>query len=523
MAIDGLGSNTPFIPPPNVDTPPANKDGGKPGDGKDTPKTGTPGTPGGPAAAGNVPGSAPVGDASAPTPPVVNVISPAVSTPKPNSTPLDRPKLVLPSQATSLSVGDLIILVQQEIQKTSESLAKAQNSQIKQDGLKQQAANNDQIKALNDAADQIKEAEEMQEDLDIANWCIFAVTMFLTACTFGIASPLTALICLTQVPIEGKNLSGWITEGMTEGLTAFNKAIAEKAMEDKGYDYKKHGYTSMDQAYEALGLQSQTEETSGYEAMAIEITAEIAIAIIVSVCTFGAGAPAAAGGGAAAVAETTTEGAISTAETIVEQTMEEATQLAERTVETTVEQTVKAAEKSVEVSSEIAQKSAEETSQIAEKTAEETTQVVEKTAEQTAKIAEKTTEEGAKVAEKGTQTSLNSAVKTAQTAAKSAGQTAQKAQKAFNLTQTIGNTAKDLAIDGAHIDLSIVQEKGSEASANADKIKGYIKFLQQILKDDQQFLKELIDMQSNIADTTKGILQTEHSTNMHIANLTTHA
>jgi hypothetical protein len=523
MAIDGLGSNTPFIPPPDVDPPPTNKDGGKSDDGKDTPKAGGPGGTSAPGAAGNVTGSPPVGDANAPTPPIVNVISPAVSAPKPNSTPLDRPKLVLPSQATSLSVGDLIILVQQEIQKTSESLAQAQNSQIKQDGLKQQAANNDQIKALNDAAEQIKEAQEMQEALDIANWCIFAVTMLVSAITFGVCSPLLGLIALTQVPIEGKNLSGWINEGVTKGLTEFNKAIILKAMEDKGFDYKKAGYASMDDAFEGLGLASQNEETSGYEAMAIEITVEIGIAIIVSVCTFGVGAPAAAGGGAAAVTETTAEGAISTAETIVEQVMEEATQAAEKAVQTTVEQTVKAAEKSVEISAQIAEKSAEETMQVAEKTAEESAQIVEKTAEQTAKITEKTTEQAAKVAEKTTQTSLKTAVKTAQTAAKSAAQSAQKLQKAFNLVQTIGSTAKDLAMDGAHIDLAIIQEKGSEASANADKIKGYVKFLQQILKQDQEFLKELIEMQANIADTTKGILQTEHSTNMHIANLTTHA
>jgi hypothetical protein len=523
MAIDGLGSNTPFIPPPDVDPPPANKDGDKSDDGKDTPKAGGPGGTSGPGAAGNVTGSPPVGDANAPTPPIVNVISPAVSAPKPNSTPLDRPKLVLPSQATSLSVGDLIILVQQEIQKTSEALAVAQNSQIKQDGLKQQAANNDQIKALNDAAEQIKEAQEMQDALDIANWCIFAVTMLVCAFTFGVASPMLGLVALTQVPIEGKNLTGWITEGMTEGLTAFNKAIAEKAMEDKGFDYKKHGYSSMDEAYEALGLQSMTEETSGYEAMAIEITAEIAIAIIVSVCTFGIGAPAAAGGGAAAVTETTAESALATTETIVEQVMEEASELAEKTVETTVEQTIKAAEKSVEVSARIAEKSAEETTQVAEKTAEETTKIIEKTAEEATNLTEKTTQETAKVAEKTTQTSLKTTVKAAQTGAKTAAQSAQKLQKAFNLVQTIGSTAKDLAMDGAHIDLSIIQEKGSEASANADKIRGYVKFLQQILKQDQEFLKELIDMQANIADTTKGILQTEHSTNMHIANLTTHA
>jgi hypothetical protein len=42
--------------------------------------------------------------------------------------------------------------------------------------LRQQAANNEQIDALNDAAEQIKEAQEMQDDIDIANWVLFAVT-----------------------------------------------------------------------------------------------------------------------------------------------------------------------------------------------------------------------------------------------------------------------------------------------------------------------------------------------------------
>ena len=512
MAIDGLGSKPPLTPPLDLDTPPADKDLGTSDDGKDTPKAGGAGATGGAGAAGNVAGATPLGDVTAPVAPIVNVISPAVSAPKPNSTPLDRPKLVLPSQATSLSVGDLIQLIQAEIQKTSDALADAQNSQIKQDGLKQQAANTSQIKALNDAADQILEAQKMQEDMEIANWCLFAISCLAIAWTCGMMSPLLAVAVVTQVPIEGKNLSGWVTEGVSLGIQEYGKAVAIQVMKDKGFDPKKAGYNSYEDAFKSLGLADKNEEVSGYSAMALMITLEVCVAIVVSIATFGAGAPAAAGGAAGAVTSQATAEAMQVAQQVAEQTVEKALEVTEKVVQTTVEQTVKAAEKSVEITAQVAEKAAQETTQVAQKVAQETAQVVEKAAQETGNVASKTAQTASKVAVEGAKTSASEAAKQSS-----------NLQKAFNITQAVGSCAKDLAMDGVQIDIAIVQEKGSEASANAEKIKGYIKFLQQILKSDQEFLKELIDMQANIAETTRGILQTEHTTNMHIASLTTNA
>jgi hypothetical protein len=513
MAIDGLGSKSPLTPPLDLDTPPANQDLGASDEGKDTPKAGGTGATGGTGAAGNVAGATPLGDVSAPVAPIVNVISPAVSAPKPNSTPLDRPKLVLPSQATSLSVGDLIMLIQAEIQKTSDALAEAQNSQIKQDGLKQQAANTSQIEALNDAANQILEAQEMQEAMEIANWCLFAITCLAIGFTMGFMSPLLAVTVITQVPIEGKNLSGWVTEGLSLGIEEYGKAVAIQALKDNGYDPKKAGYNSYEEAFECIeGLADKNEEVAGYSAMAALIALEVMVAVIVSVVTFGSGAPAAAGTTAGSVTSQATGQAIKVAEQVAEQTIQKSLEITEKVVKNTVEQTVKAAQKSVELTAKVAEKTAQETTQVAQKVAQETAQVAEKAAQETANVASKATQNAAKIAVEG-----------AKTTASEAGKQSSNIQKALNVTQAIGSCAKDLAIDGVQIDIAIVQEKGSEATANAEKIKGYIKFLQQILKADQEFLKELIDMQANIAETTRGILQTEHTTNMHIASLTTHA
>lgn len=312
----------------------------------------------------------------------------------------------------------------------------------------------------------------------------------MTVCTAGslgvLFGPLmVAATVVTQVPIEGKNFSGWLTEGVGKGIGEMQKAVVRQALADKGITPTKE---AMDKFNEEI------ENNQDYYAMAILITLEVAVAVVISVCTFGAGAPAAASGGAAAVAETATAEAVNVATKVAETALKEATEVATKVAETAVKETTKAVEKAAEV------------------TLEQVTNATEK-------VVEKTVKEATDVTQKVAQ----AAVKSASKAAESSTSTLDDAQKAFNLAQTIGTTAKDLAMDGASIHTAVLQEENSENMANADKVKAYVKFLQQILKSDQEFLKELLEMQANIADTTKGILQTEHSTNMHIANLTTHA
>jgi hypothetical protein len=170
-----------------------------------------------------------------------------------------------------------------------------------------------------------------------------------------------------------------------------------------------------------------------------------------------------------------------------------------------------------------AQTAVQETENVVQQSVQESTSeatnIVSESVEQTSK-------EAADVTSKTAKTVLDTSEKVANAATETASQGAQqlgKAQKVISLTETIGSTAKDLALDGVSIHTAVLQYENSENLSNVEKVKGYVKFLQQILKADEEFLKELIDMQSNIADTTKGILQTEHATNMHIANLTTHA
>ncbi len=415
--------------------------------------------------------------------PLPNVAPPPASAPKPNATPLDRPKLVLLSQATSLSVDDLIELIQAEIHKTSEALSKAQNAQTKQDSLRQQAANTSQIEALKSAADQIVEIQKEQEAMAIANWCMMAFSIFMTVCTAGtlgaVFGPLmVAVTVVTQVPIEGKNFSGWLTEGIGKAVGETQKAILNQMLKDKGI---KPTPEEMDK------LNKEIESNQDYYAMAIMITIEVAVAIVIAVATFGAGGPEAASGGAEAVTETAAAETVNAIEKAAQEAMEEAANATSEVVQTVVKETAEGAEKAAQTA----------------------TQTVTETATQT--VTEVSSNVASKASEVATETS------------KSATESLAKLQKAYNITETIATTAKDLAMDGASIHTAVLQEENTENLSNADKTKAFVKFLQQILKADEDFLKELIDMQSKIADTTKSILQTEHSTNMHIANLTTNA
>ena len=494
MATDRIGSPPPSLPPTTgFDTTP-------PGNGS----TGVGGTQ----------GTAPLG---AVTPEAVaaarpNVLSPALSAPKANISPLDRPKIVLPSDTSSLSVGDLIQLIQAEIQKTSEALATAQNSQIKQDSLKQQAANTSQIEALKDAANQIIEIQEQQKAMEIAQWCMTAFSIFMTVCTAGslgvLFGPLmVAATVVTQVPIEGKNFSGWLTEGVGEGVGQMQKAMLKQMLKDQGIEPTQEAMDKMNK---------EIEGNQDYYAMAIMITLEVTVAIVIAVASFGSAAGPAAAGGAEAVAQEGTTAAVNIASEVAQTAMKEAADIAAKTAETAIKETTEVIQKT-------AQTAVQQVENVVQQTVQESTSqatnIVSEAVQQTAKEATDITTKTAKTVLEGAEKVADA---TTQTAAEGAQQLA-KAQKIISLGQTIGTTAKDLAFDGVNIHTAVLQYENSENLANADKIKGYVKFLQQILKADQEFLKELIEMQSNIADTTKNILQTEHATNMHIANLTTHA
>lgn len=549
MAIDKLGTPPPTYipdiePPPDnkksetkdkdIQPPPVNQDAGSKdsdiqpsSDGKevDTKDTDTesktpPAGLGGAGQTGDVKGPQNLDGigVSKPISEVVNVVSPTVSAPKPNQTPLDRPKLIIPSQATSMSIGDLIIFVQKEIQKTSEALAKAQDASIKADSLKQQAAQNSQITALNEATEKILEAQKMQEDLEIANWAMMAFSIAFALCSFGTSALLSfwgplvvALVVIPQVPIEGKNLNGWITEGIGQGVGALQKEIAKETVKnickEKGLDPSK---VNMDE------INAEIEENQGYYAMAIMITIQITIAVVQCICTAGMNAPAAVSNGAKDVAGTTVQvttdvakqaaetivkESINTAKQAVETTVKEAANAAKQVAETTVKETTKitqdVAQKAVETAADLADDVAKETVNQASQVATTTTNAVSDTVS-------KATDAGTKVATEGV----------AQL---------QKINKYIDVAKTLGTTAKDIAVAGVTIDISLLQFEASEGQANAEKIKAYVKFLQEILKSDQEFLAELIQMQATIAETTRGILQTEHTTNLHIANMPSNA
>jgi len=469
MAIDGLGGSTPPL------TPPAGGDAGGVG------------------GAGNTNGTNPVTGATTlpPLAPVPNVISPAISAPKANVSPLDRPKIEIPANM-NLSVGDLIQLIQSEIKKTSDAIAEVQKSQIKADTLKQTNANDAQIKALNDAADQIAQIQEEQEAMADVQWALMALSIFLTVCTAGGLGPfigpiMVAATVVTQVPIEGKNFSGWLTEGVGKGLGELEKAC----MRSLCSDYGSNGYKMTDQ--EKTDANKQIEDSETYQAMAIMTAIEVTVAIVVAVVTFGAAAGPAAGAASEAITEETLTTAANQAEVILEEAMQTAMQEAANTTAETLETTM----------NEVEQTTAETLQTTTNEVATTTQETAQSTLEDVADVGE---DVGDSVADNAKQLQQFS-----------------KIQRYMGNVQTVGGVAKDLALDGVQIHTAYLQYENSENQADADKIKAYTKFLQQVLSSEEDFLKQIIESQSNIADTVKDILQTEHSTNMHIANLTTHA
>ena len=529
MAIDGMGSKLPPLTPPTdlepptpkeqlvkqdgeLDAPPAANSlpaGSDVSNDEDIPKSGD---------AGKAQGSAPVGGVTpqAPAQPVVNVAAPPVSLPTPTPSPLDRPKLVIPSAATSLSIGDLIILVQQQIQKTSEALASAQNSAMKADALKQQAAATSQIEALNDAADQILEIQKMQEDIAIANWCMFALAVFMTVCTAGslgvIFGPLmVAGTVLTQVPIEGKNVSGWLTEGIGEGIGLAQKAMLKEmvvqGLKDRGIDP-----STVDLDQMLVEANDEIEANQDYYAMAILITLQVCVAIIITAATLGSGTGQAVGGATVGISSSAAAGATNAATNAANSAANAASQTATQVAQTVTEQTTKVVK---EVAEQTVKTAVDLTAKVAQEAVQKSSEVATQATTQATTVATNLAKNAADAATKG--------ANTASSAAAAAASTASKAMKAFTIIKEIGTVSKDLALDGVNIHTAILQYENSETLADADKIKGYIKFLQNIMKNDQEFLSELLEMQANIAETTRGILQTEHSTNMRIANLTTHA
>jgi len=438
------GPSTPIIPDNPPDHPPV-------GDG----------TP-----AGGTPGAAPVGGAT-PTPPaapglpVGNVAPPPVTTPTPTASPLDRPKIVIPAAVTGASMGDLIEMIQDEIQKTSDALASIQKIQIQEDSSKQQQANKDQITKLNSAADQIEQAAEMQKDMEIVQWVIFAV---MCAVAWEFMGPVgAALTALTQVPIEGQNMMGWLTTGVGDALGDIEKDI-EDDINDDSKSITGHGIKSDD---DIKSDDKQIEDSQGYQAMAVMTYLTIAISVITIVASLGTAAPEAVG---ADVDVGVNEGLADTEE-IVNEVVNEIEEEVEEEVEETVTETTKTATDAVKQALGKAKDVAQDVKSSVQEVMQETKQV----------------------------------------------------QRLYNAVNTIVQTASTITQSSMGIYKGYLDEENSENQADADKIKAYTKFLQNILSQEEDFLKEIINSQSNIANTVKDVLQTEHSTNMHIANLTTHA
>jgi hypothetical protein len=506
MAINNVGSNTPYVPPVIDDgstPPPANT---PPPAGKTTPaqqkvtsndaqsrtdadadlqaddgtedsttvKTNTP------KAADGVTPINPVGT----SPKIIDVTVPPPTLSKAPAlkTPVSNPTLTSNSTVSALSTGDLILLVQKLIKKTQEELSRVARQEITSTQKTTKAQNDATIAKLKDAISQQQKAAEEKKKLQIANWVLLAVATLISVVTFGAASPLTAIIVgaaiFETVPIKGKTGSEWLNYGIGKAIElAAKAAYKDRVAEDK---YGKP-YDLLSQGQKAE-LDKEFQEGGQYAATAAVIAAQIVIAVVVSVVTFGAGAPAAAGGAATAIAGEVAEDA-------VEIGVEVASEVAEEAVETAVEGATEAA---TEASSEAVEGATESASEVAENTAE----VAEEGAEKGGEV-------GQKVADKSATITRNVKI------AKGVIDGAQSLAKA--------------GVDAGNIHASYLDWKATDLKTDAESIKAFVKYLNEILNQEEDFLKELIEAQAKETDSVSGILKTEHETNLHIASIPSNA
>jgi hypothetical protein len=506
MAVNNVGSNTPYVPPvvddgstpPPANTPPAagkvtpaqqkvtsndaqsktdpdadfQTDDGT--EGSTTVKTSVA------TAADGVTPIAPVGT----SPKIVDVTvpPPTISKAPALKTPVSNPTLTSNSPVSALSTGDLILLVQKLIKKTQEELSKVAREEISSTQKNTKAQNDATIAKLKDAISQQEKAAEEKKKLQIANWVLLAVGLFISVFTFGVGSPIAAALVagaiFETVPIKGKTGSDWLNYGVGKGIQAYAEwGFKNKASEDeygKPYDLLSEG--------QKAELDNKFETDSQYAGTAVIIAAQIAIAVVVSVITFGAGAPAAAGGAATAITG----------------------EVAEDAVEIGVEVASEIAEESVEEAVEGATQAASQASSEAIETATDTAgEVAENTGEAAEEGAEKGGEVGQKVADNSAKITRNLKI----------------VKGVIDGTQSLAKAG----VDAGNIHASYLDWQATNLKTDAESIKSYVKYLNQILNQEEDFLKELIEAQAKETDTVSSILKTEHETNLHIASIPSNA
>lgn len=117
-------------------------------------------------------------------------------------------------------------------------------------------------------------------------------------------------------------------------------------------------------------------------------------------------------------------------------------------------------------------------------------------------------------------TAATTASSTASTAASAAGTTAstvaQVAQKLAGLAQagvTIGTSA-------AKITAGVYDYEGTMMKADAEEMKAQIKMLQNLLKNEMDFLQQLVSVQAELDKGVASILRDEHQTNQQMQQIT---
>ena len=415
---------------------------------------------------------------------------------------LSSPELWKQSDGT-LDKTAILALVHKIFGENLEESIESETSEIKTRETQQQALIDARLEKIRSITEKVQDKSTASLVSDIIGWVVAAASLIVgvvvTVATLGIATEVGIAIALI-----GLGFAVTITALSESGaIDMMVKAMAESLTED----FKNNN-----------GLEDeQAELAGGITAQAIVTTLIIAVDVVLIVASFGAASGSVASAteqSLTSVAETTAQTASETAEAAAQ-----AAQLASEAAQTSQELSAlgeELAEEAPELAEQLQQlaqlvKGLDEESEVA------TTEslIDESLAEALANVTE---EADAQLQEAA---SAAQAAKVAARAEEVQQSTSRQLKYVYRLqavTQIL-TAAGQVANAGVRLDAAEQDLEASQARASAELDKAYLARLRQLLRNNQQFLRELVTALTSSNDLVVSVLKANHRGSQAIANV----
>jgi hypothetical protein len=434
------------------------------------------------------------------------------------SSAVDGPFLPPVSSMGNLSAADMLQIIRKEIKNIAEALQTAQAQVIKSNQSTIEAKSQATITKLNEAIEKLQEAQEIKDAMSIFNKVMYGVMGVVLA----LLTPMMA--CMPPLAV--------LAWGAFAAYITVNEKDNGKIMED-----------CMNEISEAFGVAWESEgkdkqrENGMIAFTSFMASIQILIAIIAIVASFGSATPAVAATTAtttatqiALAATQTATTAAAAAGTSAASAAATAAATAASTAAATAASTAAATAAS---SAATAATTAATTAASSAATAATTAATSAATSAATAASTSATTaaSSAATAASTSATTAASSAATAASTAASTASSSASSAASAAGTTaQTVATAAQKLAglvqagvtigTSSAKITAGVYDYQGTMMKADAEETKAQIKMLQNLLKNEMDFLQQLVSVQAELDKGVASILRDEHQTNQKMQQIT---